>query len=497
MYKSRLQELCHQHGWELPVYTTVKDGPDHCPRFTTTVSVTGISFESPLNQCKSSKESQNVAAKLAYDHFSASPASVASPPPPPPPPASLGFATSSGIVDVRQANNDNLRHNLGGNVVVSPVNETPLVHKDESRAKDLLHVYKSRLQHYAQKKTLALPEYSYEFDGPPHARLFRASVTIDGRTYRTLEYYPTLKDAEHAAAKVALESLSLGEIQEDEGLYKSLLQELAQKEGFYFPSYRTVKTGPSHMPTFVSTVEVGGESYQGRECKTKKQSEMSAAKVAYNSLMERTAVKNLPPGCGTKENLEVPSLCLEPVINDKCQPNIGAETTEEYHVGVTVGETGEMDGKASVVTPGSERKEHSEVFDSSVDSIVGNDLQPNIRPKPAPMVKEDLDPAVKGEETNAKRCRCSSPTEDMHDSRPETSSPSALLNTRSSCSMPSASAESDAAKPAGGNTRRTKILVFPRGSPMEMEIPEGASILPYSDDKWVAVRVEMNQNQQP
>ncbi|XP_027176210.1 double-stranded RNA-binding protein 1-like isoform X2 [Coffea eugenioides] len=493
MFKSKLQELCHQHAWELPVYTTVKDGPDHCPRFTTTVTVAGMSFESPLNQCKSSKDSQNVAAKLAYDHFSASPISVTSPPPPPPLSLSLspGFAASSSIVDVRHAKNDNLHQKVGGNVAMSPVNETPLAHKDESRAKDLLHVYKSRLQHYAQKKSLALPEYSLEFDGPPHARLFRASVTIDGRTYRTLECYPTLKDAEHAAAKVALESLSLGEIQEDEGLYKTLLQELAQKEGFYFPSYCTVKTGPSHMPTFVSTVEVGGETYQGRECKTKKQSEMSAAKVAYNSLMERTTVNNLPLGCSTKDILEVPSLSLEPAINDKCQPNIGAETTEEYHMGVAVGK---MDGKSSVVTSGSERKEYSELFDSSVDSVVGNDLQQNIQPKPIPTVKENLDAAVKGEETNAKRYRCS-PTENMHESRPEISYPSsASLNTPSSCSMPSVSAESDAAKPAGGNTRRTKILVFPRGSPME--IPEGASILPYSDDKWVAVKVELNQNQQ-
>lgn len=56
-----------------------------------------------------------------------------------------------------------------------------------------------------------------------------------------------------------------------------------------------------------------------------------------------------------------------------------------------------MEGKSSVVTPGSERKKHSEVFDSSVDSIVGNDLQPNIQPKSAPMVKEILDPAVKGD----------------------------------------------------------------------------------------------------
>lgn len=62
---------------------------------------------------------------------------------------------------------------------------------------------------------------------------------------------------------------------------------MAQKEGFYFPSYSTTKTGPAHMPTFVSTVQVGGEIYQGREYKTKKQAEMNAAKVAYNVLLER------------------------------------------------------------------------------------------------------------------------------------------------------------------------------------------------------------------
>ena len=56
-----------------------------------------------------------------------------------------------------------------------------------------------------------------------------------------------------------------------------------------------------------------------------------------------------------------------------------------------------MDGKSSVVTSGSERKEYSELFDSSVDSVVGNDLQQNIQPKPIPTVKENLDAAVKGD----------------------------------------------------------------------------------------------------
>lgn len=36
----------------------------------------------------------------------------------------------------------------------------------------------------------------------------------------------------------------------------------------------------------MSTVEIGGESFEGLECKTKKLSEMNAAKKAYNSLMK-------------------------------------------------------------------------------------------------------------------------------------------------------------------------------------------------------------------
>lgn len=78
----------------------------------------------------------------------------------------------------------------------------------------MLHLYKSRLQHYAQKQNLTLPVYSSELDGPPHARRFRSKVTIDGVTYETQEFFSTLKEAEHAAAKVAFESLALNDTQE-------------------------------------------------------------------------------------------------------------------------------------------------------------------------------------------------------------------------------------------------------------------------------------------
>ncbi|KAL4607107.1 hypothetical protein ACB092_09G150800 [Castanea dentata] len=83
MYKSKLQELCHQKSWSLPEYVSTKDGPDHNPCFTATATLT-INSNSPpqtfhsSNPCKSSKEAQNAAARVAFLHFT-------QPPPPPPP----------------------------------------------------------------------------------------------------------------------------------------------------------------------------------------------------------------------------------------------------------------------------------------------------------------------------------------------------------------------------------------------------------------------------
>ncbi|CAN1137063.1 Double-stranded RNA-binding protein 4 [Linum perenne] len=74
------------------------------------------------------------------------------------------------------------------------------------------HMYKSNLQQiYAQKRNLLLPVYAPERYGPPpRASQFKCSVTINGQTYRSEELFPTLKDAEHSAAKVALQALQPG-----------------------------------------------------------------------------------------------------------------------------------------------------------------------------------------------------------------------------------------------------------------------------------------------
>lgn len=75
-------------------------------------------------------------------------------------------------------------------------------------------MYKNRLQQYAQKQNIGFPVYTCETEGPPHARRFRSTVILDGKSYESVEYFPTLKEAEQAAAKVACQMLSLEIIQE-------------------------------------------------------------------------------------------------------------------------------------------------------------------------------------------------------------------------------------------------------------------------------------------
>jgi len=79
---------------------------------------------------------------------------------------------------------------------------------------EMEHLYKNQLQIYAQKRSLPLPLYSCKHEGPPHACRFRSKVTLEGKTYECPEYFSTVKDAENAAAKVALMALSSDGIQE-------------------------------------------------------------------------------------------------------------------------------------------------------------------------------------------------------------------------------------------------------------------------------------------
>lgn len=219
------------------------------------MTVNGVSFDTP-EFFKSLKEAQNAVAQRAVVQFTSLEPFLPEP-----------FKHSSA---------SSLSAGSSGNT------------KQITGVKGMQRPYKNQLQSYAQKRNFPLPTYSCVREGPDHVSRFKSKVTIDGQTFESLEYFSTLKEAEHAAAETALKSLLPHGVQEDDNVfYKNLLQELAQKEGFDFPVYSTNTSGLSHMPTFVTTVETGGEFFTGDEANTKKQAEMSAAKVAYVTLKER------------------------------------------------------------------------------------------------------------------------------------------------------------------------------------------------------------------
>ncbi|KAF5475705.1 hypothetical protein F2P56_007481 [Juglans regia] len=297
MYKSRLQELCHKQSWSVPVYTTTKDGPDHNPHFKATVTVNGGSFHTQ-NPCRTSKEAQNDAASVAFHHLTnpnpppaqASIVSSFGPFPQPSLPSAPGSLNESTDLDVVLTTELTLQPKIEEICQTPQVNGTALHVNDDNRSRDMQHLYKNQLQNYAQKRNLILPVYSCECEGPPHARRFKCKVTIDGQTYESPEFFSSIKDAEHAAAKFALTSLLPDGVRKDDsGLYKNLLQEFVQKEGLGLPVYDTIKSGEPHAPIFVSTVEIDGKVFKGQETRNKKQAEMSAAKVAFTTMKEFSA----------------------------------------------------------------------------------------------------------------------------------------------------------------------------------------------------------------
>ncbi|MBA0843530.1 hypothetical protein Goarm_000710, partial [Gossypium armourianum] len=275
MYKSKLQELCQKKAWRLPEYNVTKQGQDHNPRFEATVDVNGMSFQSQ-NPAKSSKEAQNDAAYLAFLHFTA--------PPLPDPGSSNAIANFDS-----NTTNRSLQPERQEACRDSHVSDCASICNNNEKFKDMQHFYKNLLQNYAQKRNVSRPVYSCEVEGPPHASRFRCKVTIDEKTYEGLEFFPTIKEAEHAAARVALSCLApdaIEEVQEDSSLFKNLLQELTQKEGCPLPVYTTTRSGEAHASMFVSSVEVKGEAFTGQGARTKKQAEFLAAKVAYTKLKE-------------------------------------------------------------------------------------------------------------------------------------------------------------------------------------------------------------------
>ncbi|KAI7991918.1 Double-stranded RNA-binding protein 2 [Camellia lanceoleosa] len=155
-------------------------------------------------------------------------------------------------------------------------------------------MYKNQLQELAQRSCFNLPSYTCTREGPDHAPRFKAIVNFNGESFSSPHYFSTLRQAEHAAAEVALNSLSIrgpshslaARILDETGVYKNLLQEIAQRVGSPLPQYTTFRSGLGHQPIFTGMVELAGITFTGEHAKNKKQAEKNAAMAAWTSLKQ-------------------------------------------------------------------------------------------------------------------------------------------------------------------------------------------------------------------
>ncbi|WCJ43266.1 Double-stranded RNA-binding protein 2 [Euphorbia peplus] len=153
-------------------------------------------------------------------------------------------------------------------------------------------MYKNQLQELAQRSCFNLPSYSCIREGPDHAPRFKATVNFNGDTFESPAFCSTLRQAEHAAAEVALNTLACrgpsralaARVLDETGVYKNLLQETAHRAGLKLPVYTTVRSGPGHVPIFSCTVDLAGMRFTGEGARTKKQAQKNSAMAAWSSL---------------------------------------------------------------------------------------------------------------------------------------------------------------------------------------------------------------------
>ncbi|KAI3809205.1 hypothetical protein L1987_25175 [Smallanthus sonchifolius] len=172
MYKNQLQELAQRSCFNLPSYISIREGPDHAPRFKATVNFNGETYESP-NYCTTLRQAEHSAAEVALNAL-----------------ASRGPSNSLA-----------------------------------ARILDETGVYKNLLQEVSQRVGASLPTYTTFRSGLGHLPIFTCTVELAGCTF-TGEPAKNKKQAEKNAAMSAWSSLKLLIQQtESSSLQKGILEE--------------------------------------------------------------------------------------------------------------------------------------------------------------------------------------------------------------------------------------------------------------------------------
>jgi ribonuclease-3 len=78
--------------------------------------------------------------------------------------------------------------------------------------------------------------------------------------------------------------------------WKTSLQELTAERGLGVPDYRITSEGPDHAKSFTAAAVVGGQVFDVRPGRNKKEAEQAAAEAAWRALSDATADPDDPDG---------------------------------------------------------------------------------------------------------------------------------------------------------------------------------------------------------
>ncbi|OMO71126.1 Double-stranded RNA-binding protein [Corchorus capsularis] len=358
-------------------------------------------------------------------------------------------------------------------------------------------MYKSKLQELCQQQQWALPRYTCMKDGPDHNPSFKSSVFLNGMSFHSSPSCKSFKESQNDAAKSAFlhfSSSSSSAATPDAvqkvvvGLYKKLLQQLTEREGLSSnPEYKTVKFGRAHSPTFFSTVEVEGVVYHGEGGKSKKEAELNAAKVAYTNLIDE------PPPDGDylvqrMSTLKVVTAAEEKEYDEEQEDKAGqklllnATTSPDYSESVLVSpKQGSFSSRIPINFPVPGLQDRSSKL-YLPDNITTASLE-----KEEPDEGEDMkagEKVVANATTSPDNSSCSKTVPVSA----EEGSPSSTL-THVDISGPSIADSTMKEDPELRsyllNNRVRVYSSFPN-----IAFPQGITVLPISEDKWVAVSLE-------
>ncbi|KAL2322610.1 hypothetical protein Fmac_026989 [Flemingia macrophylla] len=291
MYKTQLQELCHRRKWGLPKYSAVKDGPDHMPTFKASVYVHGATFTSSAAYT-SLKQAHNQAAMHAFLNFSSGTSPL--------------FLSRFSLFPWKVACFDAF--------------------------------FLMRILNNASKDNLDPPDFTCKTEDLLSASHCKATVIVNGQSSENPVFFNTVKEVQQAAAQLDLISLSTDIlekavktattecvllIQGGSDSFMASLLKLTKGEGFCKPTYKTMRVGSPHIPTFFCTVEIEGVKFHGMRGRTVQQAEEDAAKIAYIALKECGLKMYAAFSSSQLENKAVQSIQISDII--KCMQDLELE----------------------------------------------------------------------------------------------------------------------------------------------------------------------------